>query len=93
MFTLIVGGAASGKSEYTPSWQWPRAARRLQLHTCSPRRERASASHGTGPCGAVKGFERGMPAHNLAAIKAQNRAQCLLECLSNLAANDGMTRR
>lgn len=85
MFTLIVGGAASGKSEYAEQLAVVApAARRFYVATMQPWDEETRqriARHRA--MRAVKGFETVECPLNL-----PEQGAVLLECLSNLAANE-----
>lgn len=90
MFTLVVGGAASGKSEY---------AERLVLDSpCRPRYYVATMEPLDGECRAriarhrqmraEKGFKTVERYAALASLRLEGRGCVLLECLGNLAANE-----
>lgn len=90
MFTLVIGGAASGKSEYAEA-----------LILASPARHRyyiATMEPMDGECRAriarhrrlraEKGFETVERYTDLSGLHLESRGAVLLECLGNLAANE-----
>lgn len=89
MFTLVIGGAASGKSEYAESLALRLPGRRIYLATMRPwdeeclrridRHRRLRHS---------KGFETVERYTDLAGAEIPEGANILLECMSNLAANE-----
>ena len=90
MFTLIVGGAASGKSEYAERLAVAApAARRFYIATMQPwgdeTRQRIPRHRAMR---AGKGFETLECPLNLATLRLPEQGAALLECLSNLAANE-----
>ena len=90
MFTLIVGGAASGKSEYAErlAVAAPKS-RRFYIATMQPWGEETRqriARHRAMRAG--KGFETLECPLNLASLRLPEQGAALLECLSNLAANE-----
>lgn len=89
MFTLITGGSASGKSEYAEGWAMALPGRRIYLATmhpwdgeCRGRIERHRRLR------RGKGFETLERYTDLAGLALPAGASVLLECLSNLAANE-----
>lgn len=89
MMTLVIGGAASGKSEYAES---------LLLHVPGPRYYIATMQPVGGEAmarirrhqamRAQKQFETIECYTNLTAVRLPKRGAVLLECMSNLAANE-----
>lgn len=89
MFTLVIGGAASGKSEFAEAHALKLPGRRIYLATMEPlgaegcarvekhRRQRAG-----------KGFETVERYTGLAGLRLPDGANTLLECLGNLLANE-----
>lgn len=89
MLTLIIGGAASGKSEFAEGQTLKLPGRRIYLATMEPlgaegrtrvekhRRQRAG-----------KGFETVERYTDLAGLRLPEGANILLECLGNLLANE-----
>jgi len=89
MFTLVIGGAASGKSEFAEQYVRKLPGRRIYLATMEPfgaegrariekhRRQREG-----------KGFETWERYVDLAALRLPQGANVLLECLGNLTANE-----
>ena len=89
MFTLVIGGAASGKSEYAEAHALSLPGRKVYLATMRPsdgeclariekhRRQRAD-----------KGFETVERYTDLVGAPVPEGANVLLECLGNLLAND-----
>lgn len=87
MFTLIIGGAAGGKSEFAEKHVLSLSGRRIYLATMEPfgaegrarvekhRRQRAG-----------KGFETVERYTDLASVRLPGGANILLECLGNLTA-------
>ena len=89
MFTLVIGGAASGKSEYAEARVLALPGRRIYVATMEPfddecrariRKHRAMR--------AQKGFETVECYTDLAAASVPLEANVLLECLGNLTANE-----
>lgn len=89
MMTLVIGGAASGKSEYAESLLASVSGIRYYIATMQPfgeeameriRKHRAMREH--------KHFETIECYTNLSAVRLPARGAVLLECLSNLAANE-----
>lgn len=90
MFTLVIGGAASGKSEYAESL--------ILASPCRPRWYVATMEPSDGECRARIAKHRRMRAEkdfrtvecftSLASLRLPERGAVLLECLSNLAANE-----
>lgn len=90
MFTLVVGGAASGKSEYAEALVLASPYRpRYYVATMEPfgaEGEARIARHRELRRG--KGFETVERYTNLAGLKLPERGTALLECLGNLMANE-----
>ena len=90
MFTLIVGGAASSKSEYAERLAVAAPlSRRFYIATMQPWGEETRqriARHRAMRAG--KGFETVECPLNLAGLQLPEQGTVLLECLSNLAANE-----
>lgn len=89
MLTLISGGAASGKSEYAESVAASYIGRRLYIATMMPVGAGAQAKisrHRALRAG--KGFETLECPENLLGLAFPDGCTVLLECLSNLAANE-----
>lgn len=89
MFTLIIGGAASGKSEYAESHVLSLPGRRVYLATmrpadgeCLARIERHRLQR------AGKGFETVERFADLSGAPVPEGANVLLECVGNLLANE-----
>ena len=89
MMTLVIGGAASGKSEYAESLLLHTPEPRYYIATMQPfgeeameriRRHRAMR--------AQKQFETIECYTNLSSIRLPERGVVLLECMSNLTANE-----
>lgn len=89
MFTLVIGGAASGKSEYAESLAVSLPGRRVYLATMRPvdrecldrvEKHRRLRRH--------KKFETVERYADLAGLTGLEGANVLLECMSNLAANE-----
>lgn len=89
MFTLVIGGAASGKSEYAEVHALTLPGRRVYLATMEPfgmeARARIAQHHRTR---AGKGFETVERYTYLAGLRLPDGANILLECLGNLMANE-----
>lgn len=89
MFTLIIGGSGSGKSEFAEQLVTRRPGRRLYIATMQPwddeclariaRHQRARAH---------RGFETIERYTDLAGLTLPAGSNVLLECLSNLMANE-----
>ena len=87
MFTLVIGGAASGKSAFAERHTLSLTGRRVYLATMEPfgaaerikkhRRQRAG-----------KGFETVERYTNLSGLHLSTDTNVLLECLGNLTANE-----
>lgn len=89
MFTLIIGGAASGKSEYAESWTMALPGRRIYLATMRPwDRECLDRIARHRRLRQNKGFETVERYTDLAGAEIPAGANLLLECMSNLAANE-----
>ena len=89
MFTLIVGGSASGKSAYAERWVTALPGRRIYLATMRP--WDAECRHRVDRHRHLrqgKGFETLERYTNLAGAELPVGSNLLLECLSNLAANE-----
>lgn len=90
MFTLVVGGAASGKSAYAESLVLSSPCRpRWYIATMEPLDDECHARitrHRR--MRAEKGFETVEKYTDLASLRLEGRGCALLECLSNLAANE-----
>ncbi|MDO5548688.1 MAG: bifunctional adenosylcobinamide kinase/adenosylcobinamide-phosphate guanylyltransferase [Eubacteriales bacterium] len=89
MMTLVVGGAASGKSEYAESLLMRLDGRRYYIATMQPFGEEALArirKHRA--MRALKRFETIECSTNLLSVHLPERGNVLLECMSNLAANE-----
>lgn len=90
MFTLVIGGAASGKSEYAEGLILASPHRpRIYIATMEPfgpEGQARIARHRTLRRG--KGFETVEQYTDLAALKLPQRGAVLLECLGNLTANE-----
>ena len=89
MFTLVIGGAASGKSEFAEAHALKLPGRRVYLATMEPfgaegrlRVERHRQMR------AGKGFETVERYTDLAGLRFPDGANILLECLGNLLANE-----
>ncbi|WP_312640831.1 bifunctional adenosylcobinamide kinase/adenosylcobinamide-phosphate guanylyltransferase [Hydrogenoanaerobacterium sp.] len=92
MLTLVTGGSASGKSEYAEGLAIAGGGKRYYIATMQPMgtgdaefearvaRHREMRAH--------KGFETIECYTNLSAVVVEPGATVLLECLSNLAANE-----
>lgn len=90
MFTLVIGGAASGKSEYAEGLVLA-AARlpRYYIAAMEPFDEECRARIARHRrMRAEKGFETVERYTNLASLTLPGRGSALLECLGNLAANE-----
>ena len=89
MFTLIIGGAASGKSEFAEAHALKLPGRRVYLATMEPLGTGARARverHRRLRAG--KGFETVERYTNLAGLLLPPDTNILLECLGNLTANE-----
>ena len=89
MFTLVIGGAASGKSEYAESLALRLPGRRIYLATMRPWDEECLCRirrHRRIRRG--RGFETVERYTDLAGAEIPAGANVLLECMSNLAANE-----
>lgn len=89
MLTLVSGGAASGKSEYAEGLVVSSAGRKIYIATMQPYGAAAHeriARHRALRAG--KGFETLEIPLNLSGADVPCGAVVLLECLSNLAANE-----
>ena len=89
MFTLVIGGAASGKSEYAEAHALSLSGRRVYLATMRPSDGECLArieKHRLQRAG--KGFETVERCTNLSGVPIPDGANVLLECLGNLLANE-----
>ena len=87
MFTLITGGAASGKSAFAEANVLSLPGRRIYLATMEPAgAEERIARHRRQRAG--KGFETVERPGDLAGLTLPPDANVLLECLGNLTANE-----
>ena len=89
MFALILGGSASGKSEYAEQLAVSCGGRRLYLATMRPFGEEAAkriARHRVLRAG--KGFESRDCYTDLPKVETSGFQTVLLECMSNLLANE-----
>lgn len=90
MFTLVAGGAASGKSEYAEGLVLASPRRpRYYIATMEPSDDECRARiarHRRMRAG--KGFETIERCTGLGSLRLPGRGNVLLECLSNLAANE-----
>ncbi|WP_295740999.1 bifunctional adenosylcobinamide kinase/adenosylcobinamide-phosphate guanylyltransferase [uncultured Oscillibacter sp.] len=89
MFTLVIGGAASGKSEYAESWVMRLPGRRIYLATMKPWDEECRARIARHRrLRQDKGFETVERYTNLSGLELPAGTNILLECMSNLTANE-----
>ena len=89
MFTLVIGGAASGKSEYAESRVVRLPERRIYLATMRPWDQECRARIARHRrLRQDKGFETLERYTDLAGAEVPAGANVLLECMSNLAANE-----
>lgn len=89
MFTLIIGGAASGKSEYAESWAMRLSGKRIYLATMRPwDRECLSRIARHRRLRSDRGFSTVERYTGLAGTKIPAEANVLLECMGNLTANE-----
>lgn len=89
MFTLVIGGAASGKSEYAESLVLRLPGRRIYLATMQPfDRECLERIARHRLLRREKGFETVERYTDLAGAEVPMGANVLLECMGNLAANE-----
>lgn len=89
MFTLVIGGAASGKSEFAERHALKLPGRRVYLATMEPFGTEARARverHRRMRAG--KGFETVERCTDLQGLEVGQDANILLECLGNLLANE-----
>lgn len=89
MFTLIIGGAASGKSEYAEGHVLSLPGKRVYLATMQPWDEECRArieKHRR--LRARKGFDTVEQYTDLSAAPVAAGSNVLLECMSNLVANE-----
>ncbi len=89
MFTLVTGGAASGKSEYAESLAMRLPGRRIYLATMRPADPESLARinrHRRLRQG--RGFDTLERYTDLAGAEIPAESNILLECMSNLAANE-----
>lgn len=89
MFTLVIGGAASGKSEFAEVHALKLPGRRIYLATMEPSGAEGRARVERHRCQrAGKGFETVERYTNLAGLLLPPDTNILLECLGNLLANE-----
>lgn len=89
MMTLVIGGAASGKSEYAESLLLYAPGPRYYIATMQPFGEEALARiRRHQAMRAQKQFETVECYTNLTAVRLPKRGAVLLECMSNLTANE-----
>ena len=89
MLTLVIGGAASGKSEYAEAHVLALLGRRIYIATMEPFDDECRASiQKHRAMRAQKGFETVECYTDLAAASVPPGANVLLECLGNLTANE-----
>lgn len=89
MFTLVIGGAASGKSEYAEGRVLALPGRRIYLATMHPWDQECRARIARHRLlRRDKGFETLERYTDLAGAEIPAGANVLLECMSNLAANE-----
>ncbi len=89
MFTLVIGGAASGKSEYAESRVVRLPERRIYLATMRPWDQECRARIARHRrLRQDKGFETLERYTDLAGAEVPAGANVLLECMSNLTANE-----
>lgn len=89
MTTLVIGGAASGKSAYAETLMADLAPPRWYIATLRPWDGECRArieKHRLARAG--KGFETLECSHDLAGLRLPRQGSALLECLGNLAANE-----
>ena len=89
MFTLIIGGSGSGKSEYAEQWVTSRPGRRIYIAAMQPWDEECLAriaKHRRARAG--RGFETVERYTDLGGLTVPAGSNVLLECLSNLTANE-----
>ena len=89
MFTLVIGGAASGKSEFAEAHVLSLSGRRIYLATMEPfgAEDRARVEKHR-QMRADKGFETVERYTDLRGLEVLPDANILLECLGNLTANE-----
>ena len=89
MFLLVTGGAASGKSEYAEQRAMQAAAPRVYLATMEPFGAEAQRRiHRHRRLRAEKGFLTIECPVDIQSVGLPEKSTVLLECLSNLAANE-----
>lgn len=89
MFTLIIGGAASGKSEYAEALVQRLAGPRVYIATMQPFDDECRARIAKHQARrASMGFTTLECYTNLAGAVVPEQANILLECMSNLVANE-----
>lgn len=89
MFTLVIGGAASGKSEYAESQVTRLPGRRIYLAAMRPWDAECRARIARHRLlRRDKGFETVERYTDLAGLELPSEANVLLECMSNLTANE-----
>lgn len=89
MFTLIIGGAASGKSEFAERHVLGLPGQRVYIATMEPWDAECRARIARHRAARVnKGFTTVERYHNLADVSLPAGSNVLLECMSNLVANE-----
>ena len=89
MFTLVIGGAASGKSEYAEAHVETLPGRRLYIATMEPWDEECRARIARNQVArAHKRFTTVECYRNLSQLTVPPDSNVLLECLGNLVANE-----
>ena len=89
MFTLVIGGAASGKSEYAEAHVETLPGRRLYIATMEPWDEECRARIARHQAArAHKRFTTVECYRNLSQLTVPPDSNVLLECLGNLVANE-----
>lgn len=89
MFTLVIGGSASGKSEYAEGHVLTLPGRRIYLATMRPwDRECQDRIARHRRLRRNRGFETVERYTDLSGLKLPPESNVLLECLSNLTANE-----
>ncbi len=89
MFTLIIGGSASGKSEYAEQWTLSLGENRIYIATMRPWDEECLeriAKHRRARAG--RGFATMECYSALESLTLPPESNVLLECMSNLLANE-----
>ena len=94
MFTLVIGGAASGKSEYAEAHVETLPGRRLYIATMEPWDEECRARIARHQAArAHKRFTTVECYRNLSQLTVPPDSNVLLECLGNLVANERYGRQ